>query len=46
MNLQSMKVSEIMTKKPISVSKDLLAAIALSIMNNNKIKEVVENLIE
>ena len=36
-NLQSMKVNQIMTKKPISVSKDLLAAKALSIMNNHKI---------
>ena len=32
-----MKVREIMTKNPISVEKDILAAKALSIMNNKKI---------
>jgi len=31
------KVSKIMTKNPISVQKDMLAAKALNIMNNNKI---------
>ena len=36
-DLQSMKVKEIMTKKPITVNKNLLAAKALTIMNNNKI---------
>ena len=36
-NLHSIKVSEIMTKNPISVDKDFLAAKALSIMNNKKI---------
>ena len=36
-DLQSMKVKEIMTKKPIAVNKNLLAAKALKIMNNNKI---------
>ena len=36
-NLHSMKVKEIMTKNPISVDKDMLAAKALSIMNNKKI---------
>ena len=36
-DLQSMKVKEIMTKKPIAVNKNLLAAKALTIMNNNKI---------
>ena len=32
-----MKVKDIMTKKPIGIEKDALAAKALSIMNNNKI---------
>ena len=36
-NLHFMKVREIMTKNPISVEKDILAAKALSIMNNRKI---------
>ena len=36
-NLHFMKVKEIMTKNPISVEKDILAAKALSIMNNKKI---------
>ena len=36
-NLHFMKVREIMTKNPISVEKDILAAKALSIMNNKKI---------
>ena len=36
-NLHSIKVSEIMTKNPISVDKDFLAAKALSIMNNKRI---------
>ena len=35
--IQSMKVSEIMTKKPISIEKDSLAAKALGLMNNKKI---------
>ena len=37
LNLHSIKVSEIMTKNPISIDKDSLAAKALSIMNNKKI---------
>ena len=37
LNIQSMKVSEIMTKKPISIEKDSLAAKALGLMNNKKI---------
>ena len=37
LDLQSMKVSELMTKNPISIDKDALAAKALSIMNNKKI---------
>ena len=32
-----MKVKKVMTKNPISVDKNLLAAKALTIMNNNKI---------
>jgi len=36
-NLHSKKTSEIMTKKPISVEKNILAAKALSIMNNKQI---------
>jgi arabinose-5-phosphate isomerase len=36
-NLHSMFVEQIMTKKPISVDKNVLAAKALSIMNNKKI---------
>jgi len=36
-NLQVLKVRDIMTKKPISIDKDALAAKALAIMNANKI---------
>ena len=36
-NFQSLPVKKIMTKKPISISKDELAAKALSLMNNKKI---------
>ncbi len=36
-NLPSKQVKEIMTKNPISINKDILAAKALSIMNNKKI---------
>jgi len=36
-NLHLIKVGEIMTKNPISINKDSLAAKALSIMNNKKI---------
>ena len=36
-NLHSIKVSEIMTRHPISVEKNVLAAKALSIMNSRKI---------
>ena len=36
-DLHSIKVKEIMTKKPISVEKNVLAARALSIMNSRKI---------
>tara|TARA_B100000902_G_C27274393_1_gene898029 strand:- start:898 stop:1866 length:969 start_codon:yes stop_codon:yes gene_type:complete len=37
LNIQSMKVREIMTKKPISIEKDSLAAKALALMNSKKI---------
>ena len=37
LNIQSMRVSEIMTKKPISIDKDSLAAKALALMNGKKI---------
>ena len=36
-NLHKMKVKEIMTKNPISINKNALAAKALSLMNNKKI---------
>jgi len=36
-NLHILKVKDIMTKKPISIDKDALAAKALAIMNSNKI---------
>ncbi len=37
LDLQSMKVSEVMIKNPISIDKDALAAKALAVMNNKKI---------
>ena len=37
LDIQSMKVSEVMTKNPISIDKDALAAKALAVMNNKKI---------
>jgi|TARA_B110000003_G_C16647674_1_gene532782 arabinose-5-phosphate isomerase len=37
LNLHLMKVKEIMTKNPISIDKNALAAKALSLMNNKKI---------
>ena len=37
LDIHSMKVGEIMTKKPISIEKDALAAKALGLMNNKKI---------
>ena len=37
LDLHNKKASDIMTKNPISVNKDILAAKALSIMNNKKI---------
>ena len=36
-NIQNLSVKKVMTKNPISVEKELLAAKALSIMNNRKI---------
>ena len=42
-NFQSMRVNKIMTKKPIYVEKDELAAKALSIMNNKKITSLLVN---
>ena len=36
-NLLDIKVKYLMTKKPISIDKDMLAAEALSIMNSKKI---------
>ena len=36
-NIHHLKVKKIMTRKPISIDKDILAAQALSIMNNKKI---------
>ncbi len=38
---QSLLVKEIMTKNPISVDKDFLAAKALSLMNNNKVTSLL-----
>ncbi len=40
-NFQSLPVKKIMTKKPISIDKNELAAKALSIMNNKKITSIV-----
>ncbi len=40
-NLQKLKVSEIMTKKPLTIDKNELAAKALSIMNNKKITSLI-----
>jgi len=37
MDLKSMRVSQIMTKKPIGIDKDALAAKALALMNTKKI---------
>ena len=40
-DFQMLPVKKIMTKKPLSIDKDELAAKALSIMNNNKITSLV-----
>ena len=37
LDLQLKSANEVMTKNPISVNKDILAAKALSLMNNKKI---------
>ena len=37
LNIDSLKAKQIMTKKPISIEKDALAAKALALMNNKKI---------
>ncbi len=42
-NLLSMKVKEIMTRRPIGIDRDSLAAKALAIMNNNKITSLCVN---
>ena len=36
-NLQQLKVKDVMTKNPISISPDVLAAKALSLMNSKRI---------
>ena len=43
LNFQTMPVKQIMTKKPISIDKNELAAKALSIMNSNKITSLIVN---
>ena len=40
-NFQSLKVREIMTKKPIFIDKNILAAKALALMNNKKITSLL-----
>jgi len=40
-NFQSLKVKEIMTKKPIFIDKNVLAAKALALMNNKKITSLL-----
>ena len=40
-NLQTLKVSEIMTNKPLTIDKNELAAKALSIMNTKKITSLI-----
>ena len=42
-NFQSLPVKKIMTKKPITIYKDELAAKALSLMNNKKITSLIVN---
>ena len=43
LNFQSLPVKQIMTKKPISIDKNQLAAKALSIMNSKKITSLLVN---
>ena len=42
-NFHSLQVKQIMTKKPISIDKNELAAKALSLMNSNKITSLIVN---
>ena len=42
-NFQSLPVKKIMTRKPISIDKNELAAKALSVMNNKKITSLIVN---
>ena len=42
-NLQSLTVKKIMTKNPISVEQDILAAKALALMNSKKITSLIIN---
>ena len=42
-DFRTLKVKKIMTKKPIFVDKDVLAAKALSVMNNKKITSLLVN---
>jgi len=43
LNIENIRISKIMTKKPIFIEKDELAAKALSIMNQNKITHLLVN---
>ena len=43
LNFQSLPVKKIMTRKPISIDKNELAAKALSLMNNKKITSLIVN---
>ncbi len=43
LNFQSLPVKKIMTKKPISIDKNELAAKALQLMNNKKITSLIVN---
>ena len=43
LNIRTLAVKKIMTKKPITIDKNELAAKALSIMNNNKITSLIVN---
>ena len=43
LNFQSLPVKQIMTKKPISIDKNELAAKALSLMNSKKITSLIVN---
>ena len=43
LDFRTLKVKKIMTKKPIFVDKDVLAAKALSVMNNKKITSLLVN---